>query len=274
MSASQRLPPAVATSAEAAELLTHGQLEVEGRLGDASNTTLRAVITLADATARCVYKPVAGERPLWDFPSGTLAGRELAAFLVSEAAGWGIVPPTVLRDGPLGPGMCQLWIEKELQAEPLLGWFASAEVPEGWRRIMVATGEDGEEYEFAHADEAGLARLAVFDLVVNNADRKGCHVIKTLDRRVYGIDHGLCFNVTNKIRTVLWGWAGQDLPAGELETLRAMAADFATTLAPALASHLDLGEVLRVRRRIGRLLAAGRFPAPREGRPAVPWPPM
>jgi uncharacterized repeat protein (TIGR03843 family) len=261
-------------AAEVDELLTHGQLDLEGRLVDASNTTLRAVITLADVTARCVYKPVAGERPLWDFPDGTLAGRELAAFLVSESAGWGIVPPTVLRDGPLGPGMCQLWIEEDLQTEPVLGWFPTAEVPDGWRRIMVAADEDGQEYQFAHADDPALARLALFDVVVNNADRKGGHVIRTRDQRVYGIDHGLCFNVANKIRTVLWGWAGQCLPAGDLETLRGLAADFATTLAPTLASHLDQGEVLRVRGRIGRLLTTGRFPAPRDDHPAVPWPPM
>jgi len=113
---------------DALALLRQGELELEGRLIDASNATLRAVITADGLSARCVYKPVRGERPLWDFPDGTLAGREVSAYLLSDAAGFGVVPPTVLRDGPLGVGMCQLWIDEERQGEPLLGFVPRREV--------------------------------------------------------------------------------------------------------------------------------------------------
>lgn len=269
--------PAVArlSGDDATELLLHGSLELEGRLVDASNATLRAVITHADVVARCVYKPVAGERPLWDFPDGTLADRERAAYLVSEATGWGVVPPTVLRDGPLGPGMCQLWIDEEWQSdEPVLGFVPARRVPERWRRVTTARDEAGQRYALAHADDPRLARMAVFDTVVNNADRKGGHVIATMDQRVYGVDHGVCFNVENKLRTVLWGWADESLPAEALEVLGRLRAELDGPLAAALAEHLTTGEVRGVARRVARLLSAGRFPQPNPGWPAIPWPPI
>src|SRR2546423_11619034 len=136
-------PVEVLDEADALDLLRHGDLELEGRLVDASNTTLRAVIRHAGVTARCVYKPVRGERPLWDFPDGTLAGREVAAYLLSSAGGFDVVPPTVLRDGPLGPGMCQLWIDEERQDEPLLGFVRSRRIPPGWRRVASARDDGG-----------------------------------------------------------------------------------------------------------------------------------
>ena len=135
--------------------------------------------------AECVYKPVAGERPLWDFPDGTLAGREVSAYLVSEATGWRVVPPTVLRDGPFGPGMVQLWMDVD---------------PTSTCRVRPPR-------------HPALRRMAVFDAVVNNADRKGGHILPTPDGHVYGVDHGICFSVEPKLRTLLWRWAGKPLPA-------------------------------------------------------------
>src|SRR6516162_6160401 len=155
---------------DALALLLEGELELEGRLVDASNTTLRAFITLDDMTARCVYKPIRGERPLWDFPDGTLAGREVAAFEVSRAAGWGVVPPTVLRDGPLGEGACQLWIDESDDVDPLVGFVPLGELPDGWLRVASTEDEFGQPYLLAHADHAELAQMAIFDVVINNAD--------------------------------------------------------------------------------------------------------
>jgi uncharacterized repeat protein (TIGR03843 family) len=260
---------------QALDLLRHGELEIEGRLVDASNATLRAVITRGDVAARCVYKPVAGERPLWDFPDGTLSGREYAAYLVSEATGWGIVPPTVLRDGPLGPGMCQLWIDEErLDPEEILGFVPTRRVPEGWHRIVAARDERGRPYVLAHADDPRLARMAVFDAVVNNADRKGAHVIPTVDRHVYGVDHGICFHLDDKLRTILWGWAGQRLPADAVEVLEKVRARIDEGLGAALAGHLTDVEVATFAGRVDELLATRRFPRPPEDRHTIPWPPV
>ncbi len=258
----------------ALDLLRHGELDLEGRLVDASNTTMRAMLTLDGMTGRCVYKPVRGERPLWDFPDGTLAGREVSAYLLSQATGWDCVPPTVLRDGPMGPGACQLWIDEPDEAEPLLGFVPVGKVPHGWRRVMTARDSAGKPYVLAHADDPRLWRLAVFDAVVNNADRKGGHVLSTVDGRVYGCDHGVCFNVEDKLRTVLWGWVDEPLPAEALEVLGALRPALAGDLGAALAEHLTRAEVARIGKRVDRLLATGSFPAPRGDWPAVPWPPV
>src|SRR5215475_15763911 len=141
---------------EALALLLDGEIELEGRLVDASNTTLRAFITLDEVTARCVYKPIRGERPLWDFPDGTLAGREVAAFEVSRAAGWEVVPPTVLRDGPLGEGACQLWIDEGEETDPVVGFVPVDDMPDGWLRVGSAEDDDGRPYLLAHADHVEL----------------------------------------------------------------------------------------------------------------------
>ncbi|HEU5110991.1 MAG TPA: SCO1664 family protein [Micromonosporaceae bacterium] len=263
---------------DALSLLRDGEMELEGRLVDASNTTLRAFLTADGVTARCVYKPVRGERPLWDFPDGTLAGREVGAYLVSRAAGWDVVPPTVLRDGPLGVGACQLWIDEPDEAEPLVGFVPARRLPTGWFRVMAARDESGRAYALAHADDERLMRLAVFDAVVNNADRKGGHVLVSEDDRVYGVDHGVCFHVQDKLRTVLWGWADGPLPEwaeadlGRLGDALDSAADGA--LGVALATHLTGAEVEAVRERVGALRAQRRFPLPPADWPAVPWPPI
>ncbi|GGM29508.1 MULTISPECIES: SCO1664 family protein [Micromonospora] len=255
-------------------LLRDGDLALEGRLVDASNTTLRAELTLDTATARCVYKPVRGERPLWDFPDGTLAGREVAAYLVSAAIGWDLVPPTVLRDGPLGPGSCQLWIDEPADAEPLVGFVPADAVPPRWLPVAAARDDDGTAYALAHADDPRLARLAVLDAVINNADRKGGHVLTGPDDRVHGVDHGVSFHVEGKLRTVLWGWAGRELPADALAALASLTTQLGGELGEELAEHLTIAEIAALGTRIDRLREVGCFPPPSQEWPAMPWPPI
>ena len=238
---------APADDAEARVLLLTGEIDLEGRMLDASNVTLVGYIRTGELEAECVYKPVAGERPLWDFPDGTLAGREVAAALVSEATGWRVVPPTVLRDGPFGPGMVQLWIDGD---------------------------PDVDLAAFVRSDDPGLRHMAVFDAVVNNADRKGGHIIPTSDGHVYGVDHGICFSVDPKLRTLLWRWAGQPLPAEAIEVLEKLTGDLMGDLGDQLHEHLTRREVRRTQQRVAELLRTGRHPQPSGDWPALPWPPF
>ncbi len=235
---------------EALALLREGTLELVGRLVTASNFTLLAKIHLErpDGVAlesACVYKPIRGEAPLWDFPDGTLAAREVAAHEVSAATGWDIVPPTVMRDGPFGPGMAQLWIDVD----------ESADVVELVRR----------------ADPC-LRRVALFDAVVNNADRKAGHLLPVAGGHVHGVDHGVCFAVEPKLRTVLWSWRGQRLQADEVEMLRHLRSELDGRLGVRLRGLLSAGEVKATVRRIDRLLSTCAFPQPDPDRPAIPWP--
>jgi hypothetical protein len=256
----------------AARLIAEGELEVIGRLVAASNATLLCRVTLSDpqedgaaadprdgagsggATAAvpdpiegaALYKPVRGERPLWDFPDGTLAGREVAAFLVSEESGWGIVPPTVLRNGPFGPGMVQLWMEVDESVDP------------------VALVNDA---------DPRLRRVAVFDAVVNNADRKVGHLLPLPSGSILGVDHGVCFNRDPKLRTVLWAWRGKKLRAAEMAVVERLEADLAGALGIELREHLTRAEVETTRKRAQHLLRTGRFPQPSPDWPAIPWPP-
>ncbi|MGA8114073.1 MAG: SCO1664 family protein [Actinocatenispora sp.] len=261
------------TLAEALDLLRRGTLDLEGRLAEASNITMRAFITADGRKARCVYKPVQGERPLWDFPDGTLAGREVAAYLVSAATGWDIVPPTVLRGGPAGTGACQLWIDGD-DSDELLGFVPVDDLPADWHSIASARGPDGERFVLAHAPDDRLARMAVFDVVINNADRKGAHVVCGTDGRVHGVDHGVSFHAEDKLRTVLWGWAGHDLPADITDTLRSLRDGLSGDLAEQLHEHLTIREVAATAERVDRLLSAGRYPMPGDDWPALPWPPI
>jgi uncharacterized repeat protein (TIGR03843 family) len=267
-------PTSVLAEQDALELLARGTMELEGRLVDASNTTLRAEITLDGLTRRCVYKPVRGERPLWDFPDGTLAGREVSAYLVSQATGWDLVPPTILRDGPLGVGACQLWIDEPEDSETLIGFVPAYDVPPGWFAVASARDDDGDAFALAHADDPRLSRLAVLDAVINNADRKGGHVLYAPEGHLYGVDHGVSFHVENKLRTVLWGWTGRPIPAATLETLTDLGAKLDGSLGEVLEEHLTVSEVQHVRLRLRRLLRSGRFPKPPQDWPAVPWPPV
>jgi uncharacterized repeat protein (TIGR03843 family) len=237
------------SEATAVDLLTRGELEVRGRLVDASNATLYCDVRWAGIVASCVYKPVAGERPLWDFPEGTLAGRELAAYAVSRAAGWDVVPPTVFRDGPFGPGMCQLWIDADTAVD------------------LVALARS--------RDHAGLRRMAIFDAVVNNADRKIGHLLPAPDGHLYGCDHGVCFAEEYKLRTVLWQWRGKRLPAEAVAALSGLhQAVNGGELAGELTRWLTEEEVDATRQRVRLLLEHKVYPHPPTDWPAVPWPPI
>ncbi|MFF8637652.1 SCO1664 family protein [Streptomyces pilosus] len=277
MSAPERIPSRNVTIPDpaAAVLLARGELTVRGRIREASNAALYCTVTHEGREAACVYKPVAGERPLWDFPDGTLAGREVAAYAVSEATGWGLVPPTVLRDGPYGEGMCQLWIETAPGAE-LLALVDGEEPGPGWKAIGLAEAEEGRTALLVHADDERLRRLAVLDAVINNADRKGGHLLPTAGGRLYGIDHGVTFNAEDKLRTLLWGWAGEPLTDEAVDVLQALREALTATgpLTAALAPLITPAEIRATRARVESLLATGVHPQPGTAWPAIPWPPV
>jgi len=252
-------------------LLHNGRLEVTGRIIEASNATLLATVDCDGVSAECVYKPIRGERPLWDFPDGTLAGREVASWLLSEATGWSLVPPTVLRPGPLGPGMVQLWIDIE-DERGLVDVVALDAVPAGWRPVLRAHDRYGDPALLVHADTEALRRLAVLDVLLNNADRKGGHVLAGCDGAVYGVDHGICLHREDKLRTVLWGFLGQPLPVAVLDVLHRVRSSLDSELGIVLAKHVTRAEVRAVRERTDLLLATATFPAPNGNWPAIPWP--
>lgn len=256
-----------------AELLVNGELEIAGRLSDASNVTLLAEVSYNGMTADCVYKPIRGERPLWDFPDGSLAGREVSAALVAHAAGWECVPPTFLRDGPVGTGMIQLWIDGT-DSGSMVDLFPRRKVPRGWLPVLSATDATGEPAVLAHADDPRLALLACFDMVVNNADRKGPHVLPVVDGPVYGVDHGLTLHAENKLRTVLWGWAGDPLPEQGLDGLRRLQESVAGDVGELLSELLTRTEVTALQDRIDRMLSRSFFVRPPEHRTPIPWPPL
>jgi uncharacterized repeat protein (TIGR03843 family) len=237
---------AVVSEERARAFLAEGELELLGRIPWASNATVLAKVTHQGMEGLAVYKPARGERPLWDFPTGTLYRREVAAYLVSERLGWRLVPPTLARDGPLGVGSVQLYVD----ADPEVTAFE-----------LLADGHPS------------LPRIAAFDVVTNNADRKAGHCLAGQDGRVWAIDHGLCFHVQAKLRTVLWDLAGAPLEAPVLADLEALAAETAagTRLAAALGELLDGDEVAAMGRRARALVRTGRLPAPRGDR-AYPWP--
>jgi uncharacterized repeat protein (TIGR03843 family) len=242
---SDRHERAVVSEERARAFLAEGELELLGRIPWASNATLLARVTHGELEGLAVYKPARGERPLWDFPTGTLYRREVAAYLVSEQLGWRLVPPTLARDGPLGVGSVQLYVE----ADPEVTAFE-----------LLADGNPT------------LPRIAAFDVVTNNADRKAGHCLAGQDGQVWAIDHGLCFHVQAKLRTVLWDLAGAELEAPVLADLEALAAETAGgRLGAGLAELLDRDEVAALARRARALVKAGRLPAPRGGR-AYPWP--
>lgn len=237
----------------AIEILRDGEITLVGRLLGSTNHAMLGRVTRAcpepepPQALEAVYKPIAGERPLDDFPDGTLARREVAAFLVSEATGWGIVPPTVLRDGPFGEGAVQLWIEIDRSADVV---------------AMVVE------------DDPRLRRIAVLDAAMNNTDRKGGHLIPVPGGHVHGVDHGVCFSTAPKLRTVLWGWRGERLADDECEGLERLAAALRGDLARDLSPLLSRPEIAATRRRVDELLATRRFPYPRGDWPAIPWPPF
>lgn len=248
--------------------LDGGPFEVVGRITTASNATFLARV----GGVAVVYKPVAGEKPLWDFPDGTLARREVAAYLVSEATGWGVVPRTWLRDGPLGPGMVQLWQEPDDGQDPVDVVPSGDGVADGSRVVLEGTDEEGRPVVLVHEDSPALRRMAVLDVLLNNADRKGGHVLPMPGGHRFGVDHGVTFHVEPRLRTVLWGWVGEPLDAGEHAGVRRVLDGVAGDLGAALAGLLAEPEVAALTDRCARLLREGRFPGPEGDMPAVPWP--
>ncbi len=229
--------------------LRAGELDIMGQLVDASNGSLLCRLKGVADEPRVIYKPRAGERPLWDFPDGTLSQREVAAYVVAETLGWSFVPPTVWRDGPFGPGMVQLWVDVDNSVD------------------LVA---------LIQSDHQALRRIAVFDALINNGDRKGGHLLPTADGSIWGIDHGVSFAVDDKLRTVLWQWRGLPLPAELVSDLefwleRATSGDNAVAV---LHDLLDDEEFAVLVERGRRLVADGHHPQPSPDWPAIPWPPF
>ncbi len=241
------LPMPVLPVDAALALLAGGELELIGRLWVSSNNALLGVVRGDGVEAACVYKPVIGERPLMDFPDGTLARREVASFAVSRATGWGIVPPTVLRDGPAGEGMLQLWIRTDPEVDPV---------------------------ELVTSSDPRLRRICTFDAAVNNTDRKAGHLLPVPGGHVYGVDHGVTFSPAPKLRTVLWAWRGEPFDVEETGVLAGLQASLGGELGVTLRALLDPIEVTATAWRLSRLLEAGVFPQPDPRRPALPWPPV
>jgi len=248
--------------------LEAGPLELTGQITTASNATFLGHI----GGVVVVYKPIAGERPLWDFPDGNLASREVAAYLVSESFGWNVVPRTWLREGPLGHGMVQLWqdLDPEQDAVDLV---AADALPAGaWRRVFDGEDESNQPVTLIHEDTAVLRRMAIFDSIVNNADRKGAHILEMPGGHRYGVDHGLTFHEEHKLRTVLWGWAGEELVPEELAGIERVRLALGRDLGAELAPLVSAAELQALAARCHRLLATARFPVPHGEMPAVPWP--
>lgn len=228
------------------EILDKGKLEVIGRLVDASNATLFGEISLDGHTKRVIYKPIAGERPLWDFPDGNLASREYAAYLISDFGEFNLVPRTLLRDGPFGVGSVQEWIEID---------------------------EEIDVIEIAQSKDRAIRSMALFDVIVNNTDRKFGHILIDRNSKIYGCDHGVTFHVDFKLRTVIWQFAGLSLNSEEKDQLKKV-------LDGIFQGELDLRELLTseeieaLASRIENLLTSESFPLPSEEWPAVPWPPV
>ena len=260
------------TQTDVLDLLRHGDLDLDGRLVLASNATFVGTVSLDGMDLACVYKPVRGERPLWDFPDGTLAAREVAAYELSVASGWEVVPPTVLRDGPFGIGMCQQWIDTDPTRE-FIDIVPADEVAPGWLRVLEAEDRGGRPVALVHADDPGLQRMALFDAVVNNADRKGGHVLAAADGSALGVDHGVTFHSEDKLRTILWGWAGSAISADLAGDLRRLLDTLSEgTLGDRLGELLSARELRALRNRIATRLARGVFPTPSARGPSIPWP--
>ncbi|CAB4932547.1 MAG: SCO1664 family protein [Actinobacteria bacterium] len=268
MSVADRLP-----GDELAQTLATGELRIEGRLVSASNQTLRCTVTSARGIElRCVYKPVSGERPLWDFPDGHLAGREIASYELARLAGWDVIPTTVWRDdGPAGPGMCQEWIEED----PSVGVVDLLPIDEehpGWMSVLEGQAGDGAPIRLVHADLRAVQEIALLDSITNNSDRKGGHVLVDTSGRVWGIDHGLTFHEEDKLRSVLWGWSGEPIPDDLIADLKRLRLLLDTGDADCVTDWLTTAEARALVARVDRLIDEGVFPLPSEQWPSIPWP--
>ena len=226
------------------EKISAAGLKIVGRLVDASNATLQAIIEESDPAIKVIYKPIAGEKPLWDFEDGNLASRELAAFIVSDSGGFDVVPFTILRDGPFGLGMVQQWIEIDSNVD------------------IIQFGQSGDKQ---------LKRLALFDAVINNTDRKFGHLLLDNSGKLYGCDHGVAFHKEDKLRTVLWQFAGQDFDQEEIDLLDTLVK---IDWNDKLSNFLTNDEIQALYMRIEKLIHQRKFPEPSPSWPAVPWPPV
>ncbi len=226
--------------------LLNGELEVVGRLVDASNATLFGKIKVSEDERPVVYKPIAGERPLWDFPDGNLASREVAAYIFSRELHFNLVPTTVMRDGPFGPGAVQEWIQIDESVD------------------VIAKAQKNED---------SLRKMALFDVLINNTDRKFGHLLFNSSGKLFGCDHGVTFHAQPKLRTVLWQFAGAPLTQNEIELLTATITNF-TAIENQLRDLITAVELTALKQRIESLLSEGFFPYPNEEWPAVPWPPF
>lgn len=255
-------------------LLSDGELEVEGRLVDASNLALRVWLTDGDRRIPAVYKPVQGERPLWDFPDGSLAGREWAAWLVSTASGWNFLPRTVLREGPLGLGTVQEWVgplEGREDAD-VVRIDRPQDVPAGNIPVLQAQDDHGRPLVVSHSDTPRLRSLALFDALLNNADRKASALLADGDD-FWAIDHGLCFHHEDKLRTVFWGFAQDPISDDDLAVLqRIRVALDQEQMSHRLAEVLTAEELAALDDRLTQLQRDARLPAVPDDRHPLPWP--
>ncbi len=225
------------------EVIARGILSVEGRFVDASNATLYAVVALGEQSIPVIYKPIAGERPLWDFPDGNLANRELATYLFSEALGLDIVPYTMLREGPFGAGMVQQWIDIDKEVDVI---------------------------DLASSNHPKIREIALFDAIINNTDRKYGHILPTENGEIYGCDHGVTFHEDPKLRTVIWQFASHEFTAPELDLLTHAQSAAEDVAAP----FISPAETSALLARIAQLQETAKFPEPSEDWPPVPWPPF
>lgn len=241
------------TTGENLELLRDGEIVIEGRLVDASNATLFTKVSRDETSIFAIYKPIAGERPLWDFPDGNLASRERAAYLINVAMNLDRVPLTILRDGPFGPGMVQEWVDVDETVDLEL---------------------------FFQSDDQQLREVALFDAVINNTDRKIGHLLPDQSGHLFICDHGVTFHEENKLRTVLWQWAGQSLSSAEISRLNSLSYflnDLESSISPAreeLSGLLTAAELRALNERIEDLISTEKFPEPNPEWPHIPWPPF
>jgi hypothetical protein len=226
------------------EDLHNGEMKVVGRLIDASNATLLAEISALKTTIKVIYKPIAGERPLWDFPDGNLAHREYCAYLMSEIGQFDLVPATILREGPFGFGMVQQWIE---------------------------INTDVDVVEYGQGDDPQLRKMAIFDAIINNTDRKYGHLLIDQQNHLYGCDHGVSFHEVNKLRTVLWQFMQENFTLIEQQFIQRC---LATDLQSVFCKYLSAAEISALMQRLESLKVENRFPTPSDQWPAVPWPPV
>lgn len=238
------------------------EAKVLGQLSNASNATL----LIEQDGQNFIYKPKDGERELFDFPSGTLYRRERAAYLVSELLDWDLVPETLIGEGVFGVGSFQRWVESQ---PTLVDIFDQKQVPSSWLIVTSGIDQSGKEVVLAHANDERLQKIALFDAVINNADRKAGHILESSDRKIWAIDHGVTFNVEPKLRTVLWGWLDEAIPENLLLDLKRI---LPLLKESEVAKLIDQEEFAQLISRIDLLITNQTFPKPNENWPPVPWP--